>query len=253
MSDTAFIHPTVGIVVPTLGRRRAWLRQAVASVEAQSFTALAIVAPPDTADRLGRDFPGRLIVEEARPGIVPAIRAGWRALSSCSVIGWLGDDDELVDGAVETALACLERADAAMVYGDCEYVDESGRRIVTLRPGRLAPAWLRVGQNFIAQPGCLYRRTAVTRVGGLKDDFRLAFDADLHRRLSVERAVYCRAVLARARAHATSLTTLERRASRAELADALSSRRPRRPSLRRPAEPFWRTLGRVYYRFHRRY
>src|SRR5262249_34032530 len=142
--------PSVGIVVPTLGTRTEWLANAVASIELQGEAVeLCIVAPPEAVDTLRRRFPGRRVIGEARPGIAAAIEAGWHALAACEIVSWLGDDDELTPDSVRTAVnALLRRPRAAMVYGDYEVVDDVGRRVVTVRPGRWALPFLRLGQNF---------------------------------------------------------------------------------------------------------
>lgn len=238
----------VGIVVPTLGTRRAWLANAVASIERQGDSVeLCIVAPPGAVERLREWFPERRIVAEERGGIVAAIETGWSVLADCDVLSWLGDDDELTPGSVSAALDALSASSGAwMVYGDYEFVDGEGRKLVTVRPGRLAVRLLRLGQNFISQPGCLYTREGVARTGGLSTTLRLAFDAALHLQLG-RRAVYCPSLLARARVHDARLTTKEGDASRSELHAAVWGTRPSR------LEPLWQAVGRVYFRLHRSY
>jgi O-antigen/teichoic acid export membrane protein len=242
----------VGIVVPTLGTRPEWLANAVASVERQEGAQLCIVAPLEALDGLRAQFPGRRIVAETENGIVAAIEAGWRALENCEVVSWLGDDDELTPDSVATALKCLQgRRGAAMVYGDYEMVDGDGRTFVRVRPGRWAPGFLRLGQNFIAQPGCLYSRSEIARTGGLSKSLRLAFDAALHLELG-RRAVYCPATLAKVRIHEARLTTKEGRESSAELRSAVWDR-TRMSRFLALLEPVWRGTGRIYYRLHRSY
>ncbi len=249
-----FLPPTpgvrVGIVVPTLGTRREWLTSAVESIERQGEPVeLCIVAPPAAVERLREWLPERRIVGEERAGIVAAIETGWDALADCDVLSWLGDDDELTPGSVSAALRHFSaRRGATMVYGDYEFVDAGGRTQATVRPGRWAVAFLRVGQNFIAQPGCLYSRRAIAQSGGLSATLRLAFDAALHLQLG-RRAVYCPATLARVRVHDARLTTKERCESASELRAAVWGRSRFLARL----EPVWRYMGRVYYRFHRSY
>lgn len=246
----------VGIVVPTLGTRPDWLADAVASVEQQGDDVdLVIVAPPEVVPTIRAQFPGRRTLGEAQLGIVPAIETGWRALEGCDVVSWLGDDDQLTPNSVPTALRFLtNRRGAVMVYGDYDCIDGSGRRIVTVRPGRWAPLWLRIGQNFIAQPGCLYVRKAIARRGGLSRALRLAFDVELHIDLARD-AVYCPFTLAKVRVHVSRLTTAERDESLVEFQDAVWCRRQHPFVMRLLArcQPVWRLGGRFYYRFRRSY
>lgn len=246
----------VGIVVPTLGTRPDWLADAVASVEQQGDGVdLVIVAPPEVVPAIQAQFPGRLTLGEARRGIVPAIETGWAALEGCDVVSWLGDDDQLTPGSVSTALRILmSRRRAAMVYGDYERIDGDGRRIVMLRPGRWAPMWLKLGQNFISQPGSLYIREAIVRSGGLSKTLKLAFDVKLHMDFA-GRAVYCPVTLAKVRVHAARLTTAEGDASLAELQEAVWGLRQHSFMMRLLAlcQPLWVLGGRIYYRLRRTY
>jgi hypothetical protein len=252
-----FRHSRVGIIVPTLGTRPSWLAQAVASVERQGGNIrLAIACPPDIAETIAEQFPGRTIVREAEKGVAAAIEAGWRALSDCDLVAWLGDDDELTPGSVHAAVEALAQCgQAVMVYGDYECVDARGRPLVAVRPGRLASRWLQLGQNFIAQPGCIYVREAIVQSGGLAKNLGLAFDVELHRRLVRQSAAYCPATLARVRVHPSRLTTARNEESLAQFDEAVWGARPR-PVGRRilyRLGPFLRLSGRAYYRFRRTY
>jgi hypothetical protein len=113
---------------------------------------------------------------------------------------------------------------------------------------------LRVGQNLIAQPGCLYVREAVARPGGLARTLGLAFDVALHLDLA-SGAVYCPFTLAKVRFHDSRLTTIERDASLAEFERAVWGRAGHsfRSRLLRRCQPMLALGGRLYYRFHRSY
>jgi len=247
----------VGIVVPTLGARPTWLADAVRSVEQQGDDIdLVIVAPPEAVPSLREQFPGRLVIGEAEKGIVPAIERGWEALKECAIVSWLGDDDRLTERSVEIARRCLEaHPDAAMVYGDYEHLNERDEHRVTVRPGHLAIRWLRLGQNFISQPGSLYRRAAITETGGLSRTLHLAFDVQLHARLGERGAVYCPHLLAQVRIHPGRLTISEQSRSRAEIEEAVWGPEPRALVARALArgKRLWTVGGRVYYRFRRTY
>ena len=243
--------------MPTLGQRPEWLAEAVASIEHQGERVrLVVVAPPESASIVRAQLPNCDVLDDSRSGIVPAIEAGWAFLDDCDLLGWLGDDDQLMPRSVQRAVErLLEHPGAAMVFGDYEYVNSAGQRLVTVRPGRLAPMWLRLGQNFIGQPGCLYLRDAIVRKGGLSPRLMLAFDVDLHLALAREGAVYCPFTLARVRTHPASLTVAERDVSMDELRAAVWGNSPRSRAVRmsKRFEPVWRLAGRFYYRFRRTY
>jgi hypothetical protein len=258
VSITIPMSARAGIVVPTLGTRPDWLSEAVVSIEEQGEDVdLVIVAPLEAVALIAAQLPGRRVIGESRKGIVQAIETGWQALPNCELLAWLGDDDQLLPGSLRAAKFALAGVPgASMVYGDYEYLDASGRRLVSVRPGRFAVGWLRLGQNFIAQPGCLYVRDAVRRTGGLSRTLRLAFDVDLHARLArIGRAVYCPLTLARIRTHATSLTTAENASSLKELAQVVWGPKPynARTRFMSLGRPLWALAGRAHYRSHRRY
>lgn len=237
--------PTVGMVVPTLGERPDLLAQTLASITGQDGVdlRLVVVTPEARVATLRAAHPGVDVVAEAGGGIAAAIEAGWEAIGPVDAVAWLGDDDLLAPGSLMAASTSLLRDPrASMVYGRCHYIDVDGGLVCEIRPGRVAIPLLRLGRNLIAQPGALYRRTAVEAIGGLDREITLAFDCDLHLRLAkAGRATYLPVVLGAARTHADSLTTAQREASVAQL--ELVTKRVRgsrverlRPLWDRPAE-----------------
>jgi GT2 family glycosyltransferase len=251
---------TIGIVVPTLGDRDRLdlLAQAVASVRAQRgvVVEVVVVTVDEARTAVAAALPGeRVIVQKAR-GIASAISDGWASMARATdYLGWLGDDDLLAADALLSAANQL-RADpkTAMVFGRCRYVDLAGCELREIRPGRLSVILLRLGTNLIGQPGALYRRSAVERVGGLDPDIKLAFDVDLHVKLAYAgRVRYLPQVLGMARVHPSSLTTRERSRSQAEA--AFVTTRALGPVASR-TEVVWgrgaHVLGRVAYKFSSR-
>jgi hypothetical protein len=162
-------------------------------------------------------------------------------------VGWLGDDDRLPHASMPLALAELELGPGAvMVYGRSRYIDDAGAALAHVRPGRMGALLLRLGHNLIAQPGCLYRRSAVERIGGLDHSLRLAFDVDLHRRLLACGPVrYVPAVLGEPRTHSGSLT-VRNRADSCREADAALTRSM--PAVLRRTRPMWRAAARLLMR-----
>lgn len=214
---------TIGVVVPTLGEpaRFDLLTEALASIHGQGGVAVQVVLVT-TESRvvpLRALLPDVTVIAQHGKGIADAIMCGSAALSAeVDYVAWLGDDDRLTPGALAAAAGALESAPrAGMVFGRCRYIGMAGEQICETRPGRAALTLLALGTNLIAQPGSLYRRSAVEAIGGLDCDLALAFDVDLHLRLSrATPAVYLARVLGEARVHPGSLTTSERGRSEAE-------------------------------------
>ena len=207
------------LVVPTLGRRPAFLRQTLASIANQDHPARAvIVAPPsESLAALAEEFGAELLDD---PGSLPgAINLGMEhAISQVDYVNWLNDDDLLEPGSLTRTIELLDaQEDAVVAFGACRYIDPQGRELWISRAGRWAPRILSWGPDLIPQPGMLVRADAWRTVGGLDDSYRLAFDLDLLLRLRrIGRFVHTPAILSSFRWHATSLTVDERGTNLAE-------------------------------------
>ena len=119
------------------------------------------------------------------------------------LLGWLSSDDTLLPGAVSRVVAELEREPALwLVYGDAEFVDESGSRLFTLhaRPFDVA-AMRRACANHVVQPGSLFRREAWRPFNERAYYF---FDFEWVLGLPPERVRSIDATLATYRVHSTS-------------------------------------------------
>ena len=133
-------------------------------------------------------------------------------------MNWLGDDDLLAPGSLIVSVRELEENHkAVMVYGGCQYIDESGQPLWLNQSGPWAAGILGIGPDLIPQPGALCLRGAFEAAGGLKDKYRLAFDYDLFLEFKkLGRLVYLPVLLASFRWHPGSLSVDERRTSVAE-------------------------------------
>lgn len=174
------------IVVPTLGRRIAYLRQALASIVTQAPPPdVVLVAPVDAAGAraVAADFTVSVVDDPG--GLSAAVNAGLAAAGPHHrFAGWLGDDDLLAPGALAATAAVL-RSDpgVSVAFGRCSYIDDDGRPIWLSRYGRWAPAVLSWGPNLIPQPGMLFRLADFRDVGGLDESLQYAMDLDLLLRL----------------------------------------------------------------------
>ncbi|MFE2737127.1 glycosyltransferase [Streptomyces sp. NPDC059349] len=208
MSSRTF--PSVRLVVPSNGDRPEYLEQCLASVRRQREPVEAVVVGPARAADALREVAKRhgcgFLVEDER-GLSNAVNQGWRGATT-QYLTWLGDDDLLTEGSLSATREALDRVPgAAMAYGRLTIIDADDRTVYTLRPGTFASWFFRYGQNFVGQPGSLYRRSAVQRVGMLDPALRYAMDFDLHLRLRQGGGmVYLPQVLGCFRVHPSSLT-----------------------------------------------
>lgn len=205
----------VGLVIPTLGKRPDLLRLTLESIRHQSESVRIVMVAPASADLydLAREWQVELLEDPG--GLVLSINAGMEKLledSSLLYVGWLNDDDLLEPDSMASVVDTLERSPkAAVAFGACRYIDQSGRELFVSRAGKMAPKILPWGPDLIPQPGMLVRAAAWKSVGGLDPAYRLAFDLDLLLRLrSWGSLEYTGTVVSSFRWHPESLTVEDR-------------------------------------------
>ena len=135
---------------------------------------------------------GRLaaIVSEKDRGPADALNKGFRRATG-DLIGWLNADDAYRPGALARALAAARAHPAAgLFFGKCRIVDEKGgeiRGFPTFVKNACFPFSSRfVIQciNYVSQPASWFRRSALEAAGGgMRTDFKAAWDYDLTLRL----------------------------------------------------------------------
>ena len=135
---------------------------------------------------------GRLagIVSEKDQGPADALNKGF-ARATGELVGWLNADDVYRSGALAAAAAAAKaHPAAALFFGKCRIVDEEGREIrgfPTFVKNACFPfscRFLIQCINYVSQPASWFRRTALVAAGGgLRTDFKAAWDYDLTLRL----------------------------------------------------------------------
>lgn len=169
-------------MIPTLGQRVDYLRQALESIRNQSVIAdITIVTPADAieARALAKKFEAKVLDD---PGSLPAaINLGAAsAHSEHRYLNWLGDDDLLAPESLQVCVAALgAHPNSVLAYGACRYIDDSGRELWVSKAGKWADRILAWGPDLIPQPGMLIRKAAWNQVGGLDKSLSHAFDLDL--------------------------------------------------------------------------
>jgi GT2 family glycosyltransferase len=232
--------PVSAVVVPTLGERPEYLELSLQSIRDAGQAYILLVAPAsfDTSHLTAARLIDEAVVETGK-SLPAAINQGFAALpGNVRYIAWLGDDDLLRPGSLEITQAYLDAHEkTSVVYGRCDYIDESGKVVWTNRSGPWAAPLLRVGPDLIPQPGSLFRRSAFVATGGLRTDLGWAFDLDIFLRLArLGRLSYVRRTLAAFRWHAGSLSVGQRDGS---VREASQVRREFLPSWIRPVSALW--------------
>jgi glycosyltransferase involved in cell wall biosynthesis len=183
--------PLVTVIIPTRDRP-ALLREALASVRAQTFTnyeILVVVNGPDNpqtpATLEAANAADCVVVRVEREGIGPALNAGVR-IARGRWIAFLDDDDLWLPNKLEVQLKVADAAAADLVFCDFSMFDATKS---TPHPKLRPPPPLSAKEGLMLIDygrGCshaLVRRDAILAVGGF-DESIAAPDWDLWIRLS---------------------------------------------------------------------
>lgn len=101
------------------------------------------------------------------------------------ILAWINSDDTYEAGAVSAAVKYLqEHPDVGMVYGDCNFINESGRVIGRFNSAQTDLQLLRRGYVHIPQQTAFFRADLWREVGPLDPSFYFAMDYDLWTRLA---------------------------------------------------------------------
>jgi len=181
MSDSL---PLVSIVTPSYNQG-AFIEETLRSVLSQDYLRIEyIVVDGGSTDgtlSILRKYEDRLTwFSEPDKGQSDAINKGFQK-SQGEILAWLNSDDIYLPGAVRTAADYLTvHPDVAMVYGDCNMVDEQGQvlgRSIWVEDFDLRR--LVEDINYIHQPTAFFRRQAFEDVGMLDIDLHYCMDYDL--------------------------------------------------------------------------
>src|SRR5215212_558711 len=117
-------------------------------------------------------------------GQTDAINKGF-ARATGDILAWINSDDTYEPGAVAAAVKYLqEHPDVGMVYGDCNYINESGRPIGKFNASQTNYRLLRQGSTRIPQQTMFFRADLWKQVGPLDPSFYFAMDYDLWTRIA---------------------------------------------------------------------
>ncbi len=204
--------PLVSIVTPSFNQA-AYLEETIQSVLAQDYPRIEYIvidggstdgsvdviqkyAAPLSAQpavpALGA-FPGgaegfrhkvNAWVSEQDKGQTDAINKGF-ARAKGDILAWINSDDTYNPKAVgEAVLYLLDNPDVAMVYADCNFIDEQGRVIGRFASRQTDYKKLRRGYVHIPQQTMFFRAKYWKELGPLDPSFFFAMDYDLWVRIA---------------------------------------------------------------------
>ena len=111
-----------------------------------------------------------------------AIAEGW-ANSTAPILAWLNADDMLLEDCIATVLAAFEANPSVdLIYGHSSICNEDG--VVLGRHSAVKPVSDMIYRdNYISQPSCFIRRSALDKIGGIDTTLHYTMDWDIWLRL----------------------------------------------------------------------
>jgi glycosyltransferase involved in cell wall biosynthesis len=179
--------PSVSIVIPTHARTR-MLAAAIESVLEQDYPRLELVLVGDGAladtrkviERYAAAEPGRVrALHHDHMGQVRSLNSGFE-LARGELLGYLGDDDLLLPGAIGRLAATLvDRPDAVLAYSAFHAIDGEGEIVDTITPPEFSVREsVRLHDSIVGAVGALFRRETFERLGGWDPRWRYCPDWD---------------------------------------------------------------------------
>lgn len=177
------------IVTPSYNQAK-FLEATIQSVLSQDYPEIEYIivdgGSTDGSVDLIRRYAERLAwwVSEKDKGQTDAINKGF-ARAHGQALAWLNSDDTYQPGAIRQAADFLQaHPEVGMVYGDTNFIDESGRKIGRFGAAQTNYSLLRQGYVHIPQQASFFRADLWRMVGPLDPSFYFAMDYDLWVRLA---------------------------------------------------------------------
>jgi len=175
--------PRVSIVTPSYNQGR-FIEETIRSVLLQGYPDLEYIiidgGSTDGAVDIIKRYEKWLTywLSERDRGQSDAINKGWR-MAKGEILAYLNSDDIYTPSAVETGVNYLvAHPDISMVYGDGDFINESGEVTEHCRAQDLDLKRLLCSYDHVPQPTVFFRREVLDAVGYLDEDLHLAMDLD---------------------------------------------------------------------------
>ena len=179
--------PLISIVTPSYNQAQ-YLEETIRSILLQGYPNLEYIiidggSTDGSIDIIRRYEPWLAYwVSEPDQGQADAINKGWRRCRG-EIVAWLNSDDTYEPDALRmVAQEMNSEKDHPVVYGDCNFIDETGRFLRTIHPpplslGSLIRYW--VPDSVPPQPAIFLSLRVIQDVGLLNTSLHYAMDYDL--------------------------------------------------------------------------
>lgn len=181
--------PLVSIVTPSFNQAR-YLDAAIQSVLSQNYPRLEYIVvdggSTDGSQEIIRKYSNKLAwwVSEKDKGQTEALNKGF-ARAKGEILAWLNSDDMYLPGAVTSAVQFFQdHSQPGLVYGDANFINESGQLIGKFHAAQTNLHLLRQGYVHIPQQASFFRGDLWRSVGPLDPTFYFAMDYDLWVRIA---------------------------------------------------------------------
>jgi glycosyltransferase involved in cell wall biosynthesis len=181
--------PLVSIVTPSFNQAR-FLERTIQSVLAQDYPRIEYIVvdggSTDGSREIIQKYQGEIAwwVSEQDKGQTDAINKGFNRARG-DILAWINSDDTYHPGAVTAAVKYLmENPEVAMVYADCDFINENDRVIGKFNAAQTDLRRLRAGYVHIPQQTMFFRAQFWKELGPLDPSFYFAMDYDLWTRLA---------------------------------------------------------------------
>jgi len=181
--------PIVSIVTPSFNQAR-YLEATICSVLEQDYPRIEHIiidgGSTDNSLEIIQRYADLLSywISEPDNGQTDAINKGF-ARAKGNILAWLNSDDVYRPGAVSEAVGYLrDHPEVGMVYGDADYIDESGQVIGRFPAAQTDYKKLRQGYVHIPQQSTFFYARLWRMVGPLDPSFYFAMDYDLWVRIA---------------------------------------------------------------------
>jgi len=182
-------QPLVSIITPSYNQGK-FLEATILSVLEQDYPNLEYFimdgGSTDESIDLIHKYERRLTgwVSEKDKGQTDAINKGF-ARAAGEILAWLNSDDTYQPGAIREAVGLLNsNPDVGMVYGDANFINETGKVIGRFPAAQTDLKKLRRGYVHIPQQAGFWLADLWKKVGPLDPSFYFAMDYDLWVRLA---------------------------------------------------------------------
>ena len=181
--------PLVSIITPSFNQAQ-FLEQTIQSVLGQDYPQIEYIivdgGSTDGSVDMIKKYEGGLAwwISEQDQGQTDAINKGF-AHSKGEVLAWINSDDTYNPRAVGQAVKYLiENPDIAMVYADCNFINEAGQVIGKFNSKQTDYRRLREGYVHIPQQTMFFHAKYWQELGPLDPSFYFAMDYDLWTRIA---------------------------------------------------------------------